>query len=438
MENHLDEKLIFREDGIQARQSLAKMAKYDFYQNENWFEEMCEILFKIKRRKSSIKSEIYYGLIHFISCLYVLAVVPQQLEPAGYRYTSTICAVAACSGAGSIVCGLFANLPFVLAPPTVVSIFLSVFLLQYGYGTKTGNISVIISGFLLMLFGWRPLGNLFARLVPMPIQAGTAIGIGLLTALAGSTEIGLVVQGKYNVLKMGELTSEVIIAIFGVLLVCIAMIYHVKGSFCLAVIVCSLLWWTTENAFPTSIASAPHADLANLQDIHWTNVPLLTADLIFLYFLYLNGLVPTLAQQADLTREDNSIPRGRWLFIMAGFFTILGGLFCSAPVLISPESSGGIKAGAKTGLSTVVAGILFLISLFFSPILEKIPSAATGPLLIVIGILLFNNVSRINWRSIKEAAPAFIVLFYIPFTYSIIQGNGILVWLLLRSTIYDN
>ena len=131
---------------------------YVYYQQQNWFEEMCEILFKIKQRGTTIKLEVQLGFIHFISCFYCLAVVPQQLSAAGYNSRHTIVSTALCAGLGSIFCGIFANLPFVLAPPTAVSIFFSVFLQQYNYGPAQGDLAVIISGASLLLLWYRPLG----------------------------------------------------------------------------------------------------------------------------------------------------------------------------------------------------------------------------------------------------------------------------------------
>ena len=130
----------------------------EFYYKKDWFEQMCEILFKIKERQTTIRLEIYLGFVHFISCFYCLAVVPAQLSKAGYNKSYTVVAIAICSGVGSIFCGLFANLPFVLAPPTVVSIFLSVFLQQYNYGPSQGSIAVIFSGMSLLIFWYRPIG----------------------------------------------------------------------------------------------------------------------------------------------------------------------------------------------------------------------------------------------------------------------------------------
>lgn len=408
-------------------ETLKPLANPEFYSQANCMEELCEVLFKLKRRGATIQGELYFGLIHYISCLYILAVVPQQLQSAGYDGKNTCVSVALVTGAATIFCGLFANLPFVLAPPTVVSIFLSGSLQQNNLSPTVGSTCVIFSGLLLVFFGWRPIGQLAAKLVPQSIQIGTAVGIGLLTALAGSTEIDLIVSGQYTIVEIGYITPEIMIALAGVIIISVAMYYHVKGSFCLAVILCSLIWWSYDDSFPRSIAGTPHITITDFSSTPVAGKhAFLIIDLIFLYVLYLNGLMTSLSNLAVLTRDDATVPRGRWVYIMCGIFTIISGCFSSAPILISPESSASIKAGAKTGLSAVVCGVLFLLSTFFAPLFQTTPAAGTSPVLIMIGIILFQNSSRVDWRDITVAAPAFIVLFYIPFTYSVIQGEPLL------------
>eukprot|EP01038_Epipyxis_sp_PR26KG_P011854 gene11854-15860_t len=419
-----------REDNSLSSENTANDEKHVFgrltsislYQKEGWFQEVCEVLFKLERRGTTISMEVYFGFIHFISCLYVLAVIPQQLEAAGYNPNDTIVSVALSTGIGSVFGGLFANLPFVLAPPTVVSIYLSKYIVQNSLSPREGNIGVILSGCVLMLFGWRPLGKLMARLIPVSIQVGSAVGIGLLTALSGATEIDLVKSGTFEILSLGKITPKICIALGGVVLIASATHYHVKGAFCLGVFFSTFLWWIYANDFPKAVAGVPHVTTATTQDIQLNYIPVLTADLIFLFILYLNGIMTSLSNLAVLTRNDGTAPRGRWVFIMSGLFTVLGGVLSSAPILVSPESSASIKAGAKTGLSTVVCGLLFLLSTFFYPILEKVPAAGTSPILMMIGAILFQNVNRIDWRNTTDAIPAFFVLFFIPFTFSIIQG----------------
>jgi len=404
------------------RPSLKELINKDFYKEDGWFDLFCEALFKIKYRGTTIKAEFYHGIIHFISCLYCLAVVPQQLSAAGYNPQNTVVAVALLCGVGSICCGLFANLPFVMAPPTVVTIFQSVYLQQHNIGPRAGNLGVIFSGLFLMLFFYRPLGEFVKHLIPIPIQVGTVVGIGLLTALAGSTEVGMVTSGEYTILALGSITPEIIISFVGVWMISVAVRYHIKGSFCIAVIFCSIVWWSYDRSFPDQYFAVPTLTTAYFKPTDTTDVPLLTVDLLFVYILYLNGLLQSLSNLAVLTRKNNSIPRGRWVFIMSGFFTVCGGLLSTAPILVSPESASAIKEGAKTGLSTIVAGLFFLVAAFFGPLFERIPAAGTSPVLIMIGLILFQNVNRVDWKNIADAAPAFVVLFYIPFTYSIIQG----------------
>jgi xanthine/uracil/vitamin C permease (AzgA family) len=145
-------------------------------------------------------------------------------------------------------------------------------------------------------------------------------------------------------------------------------------------------------------------------------------NLFFLYVLTLNGLARALSDLGNLTKPSGAIPRGNFLFIVAGLTTMLSGYMSGPPILISPETGAGIKAGAKTGLSTLVCGLLFGIAAFFSPIFGAVPAAGTAPLLIMIGVMMFANCKRIDWTDYKNAVPAYCVLFFIPFTYSILRG----------------
>eukprot|EP01041_Mallomonas_annulata_P004970 gene4970-9942_t len=402
----------------------------DFWRASNGFEQVCEILFHIKKRETSISLEIYYGFIQFISCLYVLPVVSDQMSAAGYSKTLTAEAIAISCGMGCMIAGIFANLPFIIAPPASISIFLAIYLRQENMDVNSGKVCVIFSGILLTCLGWRPLGNLVAKLIPLPIQAGTAIGIGLITALAGTTEVNLIIAGKYTILKMGHVTPEIVVAMAGLVIVAVSLHYHIKGGFCLALVFGTSVWWTHTSTWPShyvQLPSSPSTSWESLVAINWesamhsSNV-ILVFDLLFLYVLALNGLARSLSDLSGLTRTDGSIPRGRWLFIVCGAATIFSGCIGGPPILISPESAAGVKAGARTGLSTFVCGILFALSAFFCPLFTAVPPAGTCPLLIVVGVILFQNVMRVEWQVVKDAVPAYCALFFIPFSYSILEG----------------
>lgn len=378
--------------------------------------------FEIEERGSTLENEIFTGFIHFITCLYVFPVVPGQLSDAGYSKVSSIEATALASGVGCIISSYITNLPFVIAPPTSVSIYLAVSLQQGGMNRIQGDSAVILSGCALLIIGlFKPITSFVTRLIPDCIQASTAVGIGLITALAGAIELDLVVPGRFTIVQMGPITSAVVIAIIATMLIAWATHNHVKGAFLTGLLFGTFAWWWYEDHWPKTLCRIPNLTIDS-EVAFDSKVISLLANLIFLYILTLSGIARSMSDMAALTSSDDSIPRGNWLFIMCGFATILSGFFSGPPILISPESAGGIKAGAKTGLSTLVCGLLFLGTIFFCPTYSAVPPAGTSPLLILVGMTLFMNTSRIKWNSAPDAIPAFFVLLLIPFTYSILTG----------------
>jgi xanthine/uracil/vitamin C permease (AzgA family) len=219
-----------------------------------------------------------------------------------------------------------------------------------------------------------------------------------------------------------------------VIIIAASLHYHVKGAFCIAMIFGSVVWWSNDNSWPTSVVRFPEIDPATgIFSENLSEAIILSLQLVFIYILSLSGLVSSMAGLGGLVRTDNTTPRNRWIYVVCGVVTFISGLLSGPPILISPESAAGIKAGAKTGLSTIVCGLLFGLSVFLGPFLEKVPNAATAPLLFAVGIVLFQNVQKLNWKLITDSTPAYVVLFFIPFTYSILQGVviGYVVYLIL-------
>eukprot|EP01038_Epipyxis_sp_PR26KG_P010149 gene10149-13652_t len=395
--------------------------------------------FELKDRGTNIYLEIYCGYIQFISCCYVLPVVPSQLHIAGYNTTSSIEVVALTTAIGCIVASYICNLPFIIAPPTSVSIYLGVALRNRNMTVEQGNVAVIASGIVLVLIGFcKPISKVITKLIPDCIQASTATGIGLITALAGVIELKLVVGGQYTLLAMGPLTSDIIIAIISLVIIAVSLHFHIKGSFIFGLLFGTITWWIWNNKFPhvvTTIPTLSSSPFINIFSLIVTNYDIfeLLCSLSFLYIITLNGIARSLSDLAELTNIDGSIPRGNWLFIICGLATILSGYFNGPPILISPESAAGIKAGARTGLSTLICGFFFAISLFFGPLFATVPPSGTSPLLLLVGMLLFINVGRIKWNVYGDSIPSFIIILLIPFTYSILSGvlSGYLLYVLI-------
>lgn len=301
-----------------------------------WMYNIFEPVFKLRHRKVTIESEILCGFIQFLSCLYVLPVVPHQMARVGYDPDSTVTATALTCAVGCFISSFICNTPFIVAPPTSVSIFLAVSMQQRNLPEKFGNAAVLISGMGLAVIGAFPfVARFVTKLIPDSIQAATAVGIGLITALAGATEIKLVIPGQYTLLDMGDLTIEVIFSIGALILVTVLLHYHVKGAFCAGLCCGTLAWWIISNEWPTEIVSMPSAKLDHsiidtvklFNPFNGTENIMLVMNLIFLYILTLNGLARGLSDLAGITKSTGAIPRGNLLLVVCGLTTMLSGYF---------------------------------------------------------------------------------------------------------------
>ena len=400
----------------------------DFYLDSERLQHIFEILFHLKRRGTTFQRECYYGVIQFLACVYCLPVVADQLEKNGYDRTQTVSSTSLLCGFGCVLSGLLSNLPFIVAPPTSIAVYFSVAMTQNQLEIRDSNLTLIVCGGFLLLFAFRPLLVLGTNLIPKCIQIGTTVGIGLITCLAGLIDINFVLDGEYTVLRSGKITDEVIIAFCGIVMIAVLLSRQVQIAFCVPLVINSLIWWAMDG-FPSSAAAIPTVDLNHgiSEDFKY---PRFVITLTILFILVLNGLTKSQTKLAHVERKNPSanlrgiqaIPRARWVFVVCGVANVMSALVGGPPMLLSPESAAGIKAGAKTGLSTISCGIFFCISSFFSPIIANVPSCATSPLLVMVAVILFRNVNMIDWTRMEDAAPAFIVMSFIPFTFSILSG----------------
>lgn len=274
-----------------------------------WLCALLEKVFKIQRRNTTIELEVYTGVVQFISCLYVLPVVPFQMKRVGYDETASIIATCVTCAIGSIIAAFVTDMPFIIAPPTSVSIFLAVSMQQSNMVVAEGNAATMISGVLLIAVGaLPPVSRFVTKLIPNCIQASTSVGIGLITALAGAIEVGLVVRGKYTIVDMGEITEEVIIAIASLIIVAAMLHYHVKGAFCSGLIFGTCVWWMVEpHSAPKAFVASPEGETGFYKG--GDDIALLVFNLLFLYILVLNGLSRAMSDLAGLTKKSGAIPR---------------------------------------------------------------------------------------------------------------------------------
>eukprot|EP01035_Chromulina_nebulosa_P019679 gene19679-25597_t len=316
---------------------------YDSLRDNPSISNLIEVLFKVHQRGSNIKTELFCGLVHFLSVASVLAVNPAQLSEGGYIKSEIASGTAISVAVTCILTGLFGNLPFVSTPTLATSIYLSAFMKNKNLSPASGNAVVLI--------------------------VGICIGLSILVALTALVRLGLVKQGYETILTSGDIwTLQVIIAM---------------ASF-------------------IAIASCQYYGIAAL--------------------VLLAGLSTSLASLAGIEKDDGAAPRSRWLYFACGIGTIFSSVMGSGPVIPSSESAIAIASGARTGLSAVVCGLLFILSAFCYPIWANIPIAGTGPVFLMVGVLLFENTKRVNWDDKNEVITVFITAIFASLTDSIFHG----------------
>lgn len=246
--------------------------------------------------------------------------------------------------------------------------------------------------------------------------------------LAGFTSVKIVVANKHSIVAMGSLyKSNTLLACFGLIIIG-SLIYHkVKGAILIGVITISLITWFLNDSFPAQFISYPVIetqvfDLIRIDDFDIVKMGPAIVSFLFIGVVDVSGIVFGMSSLAKITKPDGHIPGSIYAFLGCGFGTMIGAASCSTPVIVYVESAAGIKDGGKTGLTAVVISTLFFLSVFFAPLFSQVPSAATAPVSVLIGVMLMSHATEIDWDDMSEAIPSFLTLIIMPFTFSITNG----------------
>lgn len=387
--------------------------------------------FKFADNGTSMKKEIIGGITTFATMAYIVAVIPGMLSKAGIPFASAMTVIILMTAITTLAMALYTNRPFVLAPGLGSVAIFSFTLVGNGVPISIASGIIFISGILFMLVSFFGIRNFIVRVIPHGIKVSVGVGIGLFIALLGAKQAGLVVANAHrNVLNLGDLTSPTtLLAIASFFLILVFKIKKIQGGILLAIII------TTLAALPLGMAKLPqqffsmpasisnlafHLDIIGALDPKY--LPFLLAFFIPDFFSTLGTLLGVGAQAGFLDKEGN-LPGIDKNFYVDSSATTFGSLF-SCPVLTTYlESSAGVEAGGRTGLTAVVTALCFLLMLFIAPLAGIIPTAATAAVLMFIGISMMRNICRINFEDICDYLPAFISIVITIFTFN--AGNGI-------------
>lgn len=391
-------------------------------------------MFDLKKHGTTVRTEIIGGITTFFAMAYIIFVNPNFLVGAGMDFTAVMVATCVSAAIGSFLTAFLANVPFAQAPGMGLNAFFTYTVcLGMGYTWQQGLTIVLLSGILFLVVAISPLRSKIIASIPAPLKWAMNAGIGLFIALIGLLNAGIITASD-NLLDLANITSgPALLALIGLIITGLLMAWKVKGAIFIGIIITTLI------GFPMGVTQMPdHATNVGISLMptlfkfdfgglfSFGILPLLTAVVTFaIYDMFdtVGTLIGT-AGNAGMLDKDGNMPGGDRALIADALATCVGACLGTSTVTTFVESSTGISEGARTGLSSVVVGILFLLSVLLAPIAGIVPSAATAPALIIVGMLMISGVTKIDWTDMEIALPCFLTVAIMPFAYSISDGIG--------------
>jgi len=396
---------------------------------------MLERLFDLKGHGTTVRTEVLAGLTTFVTMAYIVVVNPAILGAAGMPVAAVAVATCLASGFGSILMGLLSNYPLALAPGMGLNAYFTYTVVKVmGLPWQTALGCVFISAVLFLVLTLAGVRRVIVNAVPRPLFAAVAGGIGLFIAFIGLADAGIVIPDAGTMVKLGSLTApKPALALLALLLIAILQARGVRGAILLGILVTAAIAWLsglahfTPGAYSLGDLSAAAFKLDVHQALNWKgSIGLSLIEIVFV-FLFVDmfdniGTLVAVTKRAGLIAADGTIPRLNRILLSDSLAMLFGAVAGTSPVTSYVESAAGVAVGGRTGLTSMVVGILFLATVFFAPLVQAIPSAATAPALILVGALMMGALAEIDWSEAAEAIPAFLTVIIIPLTYSIANG----------------
>lgn len=402
--------------------------------------------FELQKNKTTVQTEIIAGISSFLATSYIIVVNPSILSQAGMPFSGVLTATVLVCFFSSLMMGLYARNPIIVAPGMGLNAFFTYSaVLGMGVSWQVALGAVFWSGIVFLILSVFNIRTYIVRAIPRTLRHAIAAGIGLFITLIGFANAGFITRSEATIVTHAPLNPLLLVFLAGLFLTAVLLVKKVKGGILLGIIFTTLAAtaigtvWTggTPIVIYKGVFAAPDFSLflkldfiGSLQYAVW---PVIFAFVFTDLFDSLSTLVG-LAEAANLV-DANGDPRNiKRALATDAVSTTLAGLVGSSPGTAYVESAVGIEEGGRTGLTAVVAGLLFLPFLFLAPLLSMVPSIATAPALVLVGAFMIRPVVKINWSVLDEAIPAFLAIVLIPFTYSITQGIiwGFLSWTVLK------
>ena len=399
--------------------------------------------FKLKINNTDVKSEIIAGFTTFLTMAYIIFVNPQIMEVSGMDKGAIFVGTCLAAAIACLVMGIFANWPIGLAPGMGLNAFFTYTVVgEMGYSWEIALGAVFIAGILFFIISVTNLRSWMISSIPMNLRIAMGAGVGLFIGIIGLKSGGIIIANDATLLALGDFSKiETVLAALGFLIIAALSTRKIPGAIIIGILIITMIAVAADLIKFNGVISSPPSiapTLLKLDILGALNIGMLT---VIMSFLFVNlfdttGTLVGVATRANLLDENGEAENLDKALKADSGASIFGTFFGCSPVTSYVESSAGVEAGGRTGLTAVIVGFLFILSMFLSPLASIIPAYATAGALIYVAILMLGGIEKLNWNTVTELLPALIILIMIPLTFSIADGIalGFLSYVVLKIT----
>ncbi|MBP3318033.1 MAG: NCS2 family permease [Alistipes sp.] len=391
---------------------------------------MLKKLFGFDPAKTTIRTELLAGLTTFLTMSYILAVNPSmfsQLEgmPAGAVFTATALAAIV----GTLAMALLAKMPFGLAPGMGLNaFFVYTVCMGMGYSWQFALTAVFIEGLIFIALTLSNLREAIVNAIPATLKNAIGAGIGLFIAFIGLQNAGIITNNDATLVSLGDITSgSALLGLIGLIITGVLVVKNVRGGLLIGILVTTVIGIPMGLTSYNGVVSMPHSISDIFCKFEWDNIWSLDMLVVVFTFLFIDmfdtiGTLVGVCTKANIIGADGRIPRIKEAFMADSIATTVGACLGTSTTTTYVESASGVAQGGRTGLTAFAVAMCFAIALFFSPIFLAIPSAATAPVLVIVGLFMMSPIKNIELDNYAESIPAFITIIMMPVAYSISDG----------------
>ncbi|SMC00078.1 putative MFS transporter, AGZA family, xanthine/uracil permease [Thermanaeromonas toyohensis ToBE] len=409
------------------------------------YEGFLERTFKLKENNTTIRTEVLAGFTTFMTMAYIIFVNPAILSTTGMNFGAVLVATILASAVGTLIMAFLANYPIAIAPGMGLNAFFAFTIVkQMGYPWEAALAAVFMSGVIFIILTLTKAREAIVNSIPLSLKLAISAGIGLFIALIGLQSAGIVVSNPDTLVKLGNLHQpSVLLAIVGLIITSALVALRIKGALLLGILITTLLGiplgiTKVEGlkilSLPPSLSPTLGAFTRGLGNLLAAGIIPVIFTLTFVDLFDTLGTLIGVSSKAGLLDEKGHLPRAGQALMSDAIATTVGAILGTSTCVAYIESASGVAEGGRTGLTSLVVALLFLASLFFSPLVGMVPAVATAPVLIIVGIFMMEPIMKIDFTNFLEAAPAFLTMAIMPFTYDIAQGIvwGVLAYVFLH------